>query len=627
VGLHGLDLKYLLVFMTGLPPLLLGLLGLLARQRFTGKKRPMVAFGFGLAVPLSALAGAMWFASSGHGKAMLEMGLPVLAVLTLLAYFLPLLMPRRASLAISLLGIGATLLLLSGLGRQAVPGMDIDLMSRAVLPAPSTAVGAAAGHPDVILISIDTLRADAVLDPAVPTPHLDALRARSLWAPFALAASPSTLPSHITMMVGESPLRHGAYTNLGLLQPGPETLAEAFHEVGYRTAGAAANGLLQKSNGFDRGFEDLVNVAATGADSGSTKRLVMSTRRMTWASAMAGDRTMLALSSWLAGRRMGLPQEWKSMESPSLAPKVETVAAEHLQQLLAADRPYFYFLHFMAPHAPYDAIPPFRGSLSSNLPIPQFLRGVPLGSNEPTYLVGHALLDGDPEAPLGLDLLRARYGEELAMLDAALGRLLAQVAAADRPTVVLFTSDHGEHFGENGKMRHGNTVYAPVLRVPFFLSGPGIPPGELDGIPYQADIPLTLLHAAGFAIDSFQEGRNLLAGPLVEQPYVAVHEDRMAVYDSGYKLILAWESDLGPKSPLEKLALYAFDTSSAGLHEATNLLGTDRLADTEARLWSLAENARDHAIPTARRAFDAKDLADLAVLGYAFDEEGKAIDD
>ncbi len=630
-GQSGVDLGtlFLFSFVTNAPLFALGVLAAALLRRVTGKAFPALGLMIGLGVPLSAMAGTLWFLKSGHAKAMLEGGGVVLFLFGLagLLWRPKFALPNKICVAGSLVGLLGAALLLAGVGRQEVPGIADDMIPRAALPGEEP-LAEATTLPDVVLISIDTLRADAVLFEDVATPNLDRLREGSRWSPYGLAATPSTLPSHITMMTGESPFKHGTYTNLGILTPEPDTLASVFAEAGYRTAGTAANGLLSPQNGFARGFESLINVGTGKDGSENLKQLGTSSRRNNWISAFASDRFCMSLTTMIIDRRWALKEEWKSLSALALAPKVEMVASEHLRQLHEGARPYFYFLHFMAPHAPYDALPPFRGQLSRDLPIPEYLKGISLDSNDLTHIVGRNLRAGHPQAQQGLDLARARYHEELMMVDDALGRLFGQIEATGRPTIMLFTSDHGEAFGENQFMRHGNNVFAPAIRIPFMLTGPGIEPGQFTVTPRLADIPLTLLRAAGLPVKSFQEGRDLLAQEsLSKTPFFAVHENRFAVYHDGYKMTFIWNANDGPASALEPLNLFRIEEGEAGLREEENLLDRPDMAEVMARLTKLAEGARDGSTPTVRREFSKQDLLKLAELGYAFTDEGNAVDD
>ena len=100
------------------------------------------------------------------------------------------------------------------------------------------------GRPNVLLVTIDTLRADAVGcygSEAGPTPHLDALAARGVRFETAWSVTPLTTPSHATMLTGTYPGTHGIRSN-GRLALGEDavTLAELLSEAGYTTAAAVA---------------------------------------------------------------------------------------------------------------------------------------------------------------------------------------------------------------------------------------------------------------------------------------------------------------------------------------------------------------------------------------------------
>jgi arylsulfatase A-like enzyme/Tfp pilus assembly protein PilF len=113
--------------------------------------------------------------------------------------------------------------------------------------------------PDVVLVTIDTIRADRVGcygDPSARTPILDGLAARGVRFARALTASPLTLPAHATLMTGVDPPRHGLHDNgLAALPESLPTLAGAFARAGYATGAFVAAGVLDRRFGLDRGFD------------------------------------------------------------------------------------------------------------------------------------------------------------------------------------------------------------------------------------------------------------------------------------------------------------------------------------------------------------------------------------
>jgi choline-sulfatase len=113
--------------------------------------------------------------------------------------------------------------------------------------------------PSVLLVTIDTLRADHVGcygHGAASTPTLDGLAARGTRFATAVAHAPLTAPSHASILTGLSPLGHGVRDNGSyVLPPSVRSVAEDFRQAGYRTAGFVSGFPLKRRFGFDRGFE------------------------------------------------------------------------------------------------------------------------------------------------------------------------------------------------------------------------------------------------------------------------------------------------------------------------------------------------------------------------------------
>jgi arylsulfatase A-like enzyme/Flp pilus assembly protein TadD len=123
----------------------------------------------------------------------------------------------------------------------------------------------------------------------------------------------------------------------------------------------------------------------------------------------------------------------------------------------------------------------------------------------------------DPHLPYqdrpSFDALRDPYAAEIAYADAQLARLLAGVerSAGGRDTLVVFTSDHGEAFGEHGEPTHGVLAYDATLHVPLVLAGPGVPRGVRSGVLVRhADIVPTLLRLVGLPVPEDLPGRDLV---------------------------------------------------------------------------------------------------------------------
>jgi len=190
-------------------------------------------------------------------------------------------------------------------------------------PAPTTA---AAGRPsNVLLITIDTLRADHVGAYGwgrARTPAIDALAARGVRFDRAFAASPITLPSHATLLTGLCPPGHGSRANGMRVRAGLDTMASTLQAQGWATGAFVGAFPLDRRFGLDRGFDRY------------------------------SDRMPRNAEGHLLDERPG-----------------RVVVDEALEWLrgVGAERRVFAWVHLFEPHAPYEP-DPARGPGGGNLP-------------------------------------------------------------------------------------------------------------------------------------------------------------------------------------------------------------------------------------------------------------------
>ncbi len=129
-------------------------------------------------------------------------------------------------------------------------------------------------------------------------------------------------------------------------------------------------------------------------------------------------------------------------------------------------RPFFLYAHLLRPHNPYAPPPSFAGRFNSD----------PARRSEgATRSLVEMDERGGPFDPLRIERIIALYDENLAYADALFGGVLAdlEVRGLSNRTIVIVTSDHGEAFGEHGRLLHGTQVYDPMLRVPLVIRVPG----------------------------------------------------------------------------------------------------------------------------------------------------------
>jgi arylsulfatase A-like enzyme len=572
-------------------------LGLVPLPSAAGLLAPPTAYVVGTALAL-ALAGA---ARRWHFPA------PPVRVLTLIAVLTP---PLALAFAFHHDG-------------ELEQAMHAAAQQDAQLPAtPSAAWTGTSGAPDLILISVDTLRADAVVGPRPPgyeLPWFDGLRARGLWWDYALSSSNQTVPGHAAMLTGRDAVGTAVRWNRDLL-PGTEhapLVSERFLAAGYRTLGVISNDLLSGALGFDRGYELY--------DDSTVPRLSMVNAplawysRNSWMGLLLDDRmvhTFLVETQFFSAQKP--PRSLGGLGRIARGTVTTDQAIAALEHAYAQERPFFFFIHYFDPHQPYGAPPPYAGRLTSALPpiAPAYAaskKGGLFGAEE----IERAARDLRAEDPAVRAAARAAvqryhltYLERIMFLDAELQRLEARLQASGRPYALLLTADHGEHFGEHDAMLHGTTLYEEAIRVPMILTGPGIPAGVRgEGVPALEDVAPTLLALAGIAPPAAMQGRMLAregAGS-AGRAHVAADNKRVSWRLDGWKAHGRWSGE----GAADAVALYRVAEDPTEQH--------DRFAEglpaalREALTALLARDVYEQ----SQRAIDFAHAFMLAELGYA----------
>lgn len=373
-----------------------------------------------------------------------------------------------------------------------------------------------APQPNVLLITIDTLRADHLGSyghPLATSPTIDRLAANGVRFDDATVQWPKTWPSFASMLTGTYPMTNGVvfepHRPLGAEQT---TLAEQFQSAGYKTAAVVSNVNLGRTFGFDQGFETFVESWSealkreTGTDSfvnapGRVKRYTNAT--------LVTDQADAILRTWSDGG------------------------------------PHLLWVHYIDPHGPYLPPPDYADEFADaypNDPIP--LARIPLFQQQPP-----------PGAASGvatdLGFYRAQYDREIRYLDDQIARLLATLEAVQppRPTLIALTSDHGESFGEmRDYLRHGAVPAQSNARVPLILVYPEkLPRGHVVRAPVGLiDLTPTIAALAGVPQSGSAAGRDLSAtirdesqaGPFVFMESGHAQPTQLAVRRGPWKLVL-----------------------------------------------------------------------------------------
>ena len=324
-----------------------------------------------------------------------------------------------------------------------------------LLSAGSAAAAPPATPPNVVLITVDTLRADRLgaYGSRLHTPRIDRLAAEGCVFEQAVSPMPVTRPSHFSMFTARYPREHGVVHNDVALPPTIPTVTEAFDAAGYETAGFTAVALLDRGSGAARGFDAFSSPTGTHGED--------------------AEAVIPRVVAWLRGR--------------------------------TAKAPFFLWVHLFDPHMPYapaaSFAPPSPPEVAALLPEASWdlllERARANGGNLPAPLY---------ERALGL------YDGEVAQTDHWVGVLLDALAAAGAldGAAVVFTADHGECFEHGIFFNHTNCLYQGAVRVPLIVRAPPlVRPGERRGdVVELVDLPRTLLHLTGLPSGGFR-GRAL----------------------------------------------------------------------------------------------------------------------
>jgi arylsulfatase A-like enzyme len=276
--------------------------------------------------------------------------------------------------------------------------------------------------PNVVVISIDTLRADHCSVNGYErdtTPNLRKLAEHGTRFETAYSPTSTTAPSHATMFTGLSPVTHGVVKNGIELGSDFTTLAELLREDGYQTAAVAGSFAMAGKFGFEQGFDSYDD---DFPKEGST----------------------YDLEQWQGHAvRRGFDRR---------ATETTEIAVDWLRDNREENRPFLLFVHYFDPHDPYD--PPAEYEERLAVQVPEFL---------PTEWRERKLFE-----------TVAKYDAEILYTDSEIGNLLAVLNELDleEDTVVIVTSDHGEGLMDHGWFLHGAYIYEEQVRVPMLVRWP-----------------------------------------------------------------------------------------------------------------------------------------------------------
>jgi len=352
-----------------------------------------------------------------------------------------------------------------------------------------------AEHPNVVLVVMDTTRADDGFDATV-APTLAELGEAGTNARQAISPAPWTLPSHASMLTGTYPSKHGAHAGHERLGDSPTLLSECFSDAGYETACVSNNTWLSTESGFGRGFDSFQQMWQLVQSGTALGELVEVTeqRRLAAVARRLFDGNPIANAANLLYRL--LVRERKDEGAARTKSWITEWLAERDDE-----QPFFLLANFLEPHLEYR---PPRRLAERYLPESHTYEEAMAVPQQPwRHLAGHQSLSDED-----LRALRGLYRAEIAYLDEHLAALKQALVDATEweETVIVVTADHGENVGDHGLMDHQYCLYDTLLHVPLVIHGGSFVGGETVDDPVSlTDLAPTLLDETGIDAPDFRE--------------------------------------------------------------------------------------------------------------------------
>jgi arylsulfatase A-like enzyme len=364
---------------------------------------------------------------------------------------------------------------------------------RRIRPVRGRSVAMTGQSPNVLLIVLDTVRADHLRLYGYDrdtTPNLARLASRGVRFDRAHSAAPWTLPSHASLFTGRWP-RELSVGRRGWLDGTYPTLAEVLRGRGYSTAGFVANQFFcGHESGLARGFDTYCDFPVTPAE-------VLRASSLGWFLAQKIGRLRDELRFLAAEDSTSIALDFSRKDAA-------TINREFLDWLSRRDRaPFFAFLNYFDAHDPYltpeGGVRPFETASRSR--------------EEVLMLRDWQKLNKKALDQSQVSLARDAYDDCIVSLDRELGRLIDELERRSLldQTLLILTADHGEQFGEHGGFGHGLSLYEPEIHVPLLMAFPGkIPPGlAIHEDVSLRDVPATLVDLLGWKSESPFPGASL----------------------------------------------------------------------------------------------------------------------
>ncbi len=311
-------------------------------------------------------------------------------------------------------------------------------------------------RPNVVLIVLDTIRADILSAYGYPkptSPSLSLVASEGILFHQAITTDFWTLPAHASLLTGEYPAVHQATSETNALGEEAMTLAEYLRAAGYKTRAYVSNPWIGSEQGFGQGFDTYIE---------------------TWKSAPTAHDAYATDSAGIEGAQAWLNEQNERGEN------------------------FFLFLNLNSAHMPYSPDALTLVEISPAPRSPERTRELRAIKGMWAYLGGEYSLKADD-----FEVLQDLYAAEVAMVDGLVGGMVEFMRELNMldDTLLIITSDHGENLGEHGMVDHLLSMYETTMRVPLIMRLPSSfsAGSESEELVSLVDIVPTVLDICGLA--------------------------------------------------------------------------------------------------------------------------------
>lgn len=399
---------------------------------------------------------------------------------------------------------------------------------------------------NVLLITVDALRADHVgfirqngencinESSKSLTPNIDKLAADGTRCLNLFATAGFTRMSFPGIMSGVYPPNSSLYNGKKL--QGERTIGDVFDSMGYQTVGFHSNPFLSDGTGYESGFGEYRDFQSTA---GNLERFIKSKLELYTAQSPAYrplKKLYLRYRS-LFSDSIGLPY----VPAKRLVREIEN-RAESITE------PFFFWCHFMDPHAPYQ---PHIGTGS------EYIQG---SQAIDIYNKIDMTSEAADFSEYEMQMLRDLYRGEVEYVDESIGDMVEffENTFRNRELLIVFVSDHGEELGEHGNIGHGPRFYDSNIHVPCFITQRGDGPQcDMDKTLSTVDILPSIADLIDYDKDIDTDGESFYASSNYNNRSVFAYGDNsVLITDGEYKIVKDLRDDeysIWPRKKLDKL--------------------------------------------------------------------------